>query len=278
MTEQGIVESLACYPVKGCAGAAVDRSSVTETGLLHDRSFMLVGAADSVFLSQRRLPRMAVIQPTVCDGGAQLTLSAPGADEAELEVAFDGPRRAVSLFGKWFGEGVDQGDAIAKWCSGVLKTHCRLVRVPPDHDRSGWGEAPGSVGFADAHALLVTSLSSLDELNARILRNGAEPIPMDRFRPNIVVAGWPEPHTEDRVRRMSIGSAEFGYSVRAIRCAVPTVDQRIGERKCPEPTRTLASYRREPELGGVSFGVKVAVLRVGEVSVGAAVTVSRWEG
>ena len=100
---------------------------------------------------------------------------------------------------------------------------------------------------------------------------------MNRFRPNLVVTGWPEPHTEDKVLRATIGSTEIGYSARAIRCAVPTIDQATGERSGPEPTRTLASYRRQPDYGGgVSFGMKAAVLRPGTVAVGDEVVVHDW--
>jgi uncharacterized protein YcbX len=135
----------------------------------------------------------------------------------------------------------------------------------------------GQTGFGDAHALLITSMSSLDGLNERIVETGADPIPMNRFRPNLVVSGWPEAHTEDRVLRASAGEVEFGYSARSIRCAVPTVDQATGEKRGPEPTRTLAKYRRQPDYGGgVSFGMKAAVLRPGVVAVGDEILVHDW--
>jgi hypothetical protein len=124
---------------------------------------------------------------------------------------------------------------------------------------------------------MVTSQSSLDGLNARILEHGGDPIPMNRFRPNLVVSGWPDPHTEDSVLRMTAGAVEIGYSARGIRCAVPTVDQATGARSGPEPTRTLAKYRREPAYGGgVSFGIKAAVLAPGNINVGDGITVQEW--
>jgi hypothetical protein len=271
-----VVAELVYYPLKGCAGTTVDRAVLGETGLRHDRSLMLVGA-DGAFLSQRVLPAMAVIRPRLSEDGTRLSVSAAGAEDFGLTVRPAGPRREVSLFKKWFGPGVDQGDAAAEWFSAVLGRPARLVRVPPGHDRDGWGEHPGKVGFADAHAILVAGLSSLDNLNARILERGAQPVPMNRFRPNIVISGWPEPHTEDRVRRMSIGTVEFGYAVRCARCAVPMVEQTTGLRDGPEPTRTLADYRRDPEYGGrVSFGMKAAVLRSGTLAVGDPVLVSAW--
>ncbi len=185
------VSALRYYPVKGCAPVPVSEASCTPTGIVHDRSFMVVNADDGTYLSQRVTPAMAVIRATVRADGTGLVLAAPNADEAEIDVSLDGGRRPVSMFGKWFGFGVDQGDTVAKWFSAVLDRPCRLVRVPPDHDRDGWGEHPGKVGFADAHAVLVTAESSLAELNRRIRARGAAPVPMNRFRPNVVVSGWP---------------------------------------------------------------------------------------
>ncbi|WP_225978539.1 MOSC domain-containing protein [Gandjariella thermophila] len=267
------IDSLVAYPVKGCAGVAVTDAEVTATGLAHDRSFMLVDA-DGGFVSQRTRPAMAVIRPRVLGGGARLVLSAPGAPDLALDVRVDGPRLAVSVFA-WDGKGVDQGDEAAEWCSAVLGERCRLVRVPPEHDRVTSGETPGSTGFADGHALLVASLSSLDHLNARIIERGAQPVPMNRFRPNVVVTGWAEPHTEDRVRRAALGGVEVGFAKVCVRCTVPMVEQETGRRDGPEPIRTLADYRREPD-GGVSFGMKAAVLRPGRIAVGDPVHVHAW--
>jgi uncharacterized protein YcbX len=266
---RAVVHGLYIHPIKGCTATALTESAVAETGLLHDRDFMLVDAANGHFISQRKLPAMAVIQPTVVDDG--LLVTAPGQEEYQHKTRFDGDRRAVRVHW-WDGEGVDQGDEAAEWFTAVLGRPCRLVRVPPDLDRQF--EDEGRVGFADAHALLITSLSSLDGLNERILQRGADPVPMNRFRPNVVVSGWAEPHTEDRVRRVSIGSAEFGYTRDCVRCAVPTVDQGTGVKAGHEPTRTLADYRRAG--GGVTFGVKAKVLRHGALSVGDVVQVTAW--
>jgi uncharacterized protein YcbX len=271
------VSALTYYPVKGCAGIAVSSARCTPTGIVHDRSFMVVDAEDGTFLSQRRTPAMAVIRPTFRADGARLMLAAPDTDEAEIDVSFDGDRREVSLFGKWFGVGVDQGDTVAKWFSSVLDRPCRLVRVSPEHDRDGWGEHPGKVGFADAHAVLVTAESSLAELNRRIRARSAVPVPMNRFRPNVVVSGWPDPFTEDRARLLRVGTVELGYATRAVRCQVPTVEQETGRKSGPEPIRTLADFRRELELGGVSFGMKAAVLMPGDIAVGDEITVHRWQ-
>ncbi|WP_406381400.1 MOSC domain-containing protein [Streptomyces sp. NBC_01618] len=272
------VRELAYYPVKGCAGTTVDSAQVLGTGLEHDRTFMVVDAADGAFRSQRTHPSMAAIRVEVLGSGAALTLSADGVEPLRLKVDPDGPRREVSMFDRPLGVAVDQGDEIANWFSDALGAKSRLVRVAPGFDRDGWGDTPGKVNFADAHAVLVASTASLDDLNARITARGdAKTVPMDRFRPNIVLTGNDEPHFEDRVRRMTIASVELAHSVRAMRCAVPMVDQSTGHRAGPEPIRTLSTYRREPEYGNkVSFGAKNAVVCEGVVRVGDTVEVAEW--
>lgn len=268
------VAALTYYPVKGLSGVSVERAEVGPAGLRDDRNFMLV-EPDGTFLSQRSLPAMASLRAEIA--GDTLRLSGPGAPDLEIPIQYDGKRRDVSLFGTWFGQGIVQDPAADEWFTERLGKSAALVRVTPEHDRPGWGVHRGQTGFGDAHALMIGSLSSLDGLNERIVERGGEAIPINRFRPNIVVAGWPEPHTEDKVLRMSAGSVEIGYSARGIRCAVPTVDQTSGEKRGPEPTRTLASYRREPAYGGgVSFGMKAAVLAEGTVSVGDEIVIHEW--
>ncbi|WP_329616230.1 MOSC domain-containing protein [Streptomyces brevispora] len=274
------VRELVYYPVKGCAGTSVGSAQVIGTGLEHDRTFMVVDAADGAFRSQRTHPTMAAIRVDVLRSGAVLALSAEGVEPLRLDVGRDGPRREVSMFDRPLGAAVDQGETVAEWFSDVLGAKSRLVRAAPGFDRDGWGDTPGKVNFADAHAVLVTSTASLDDLNARIAARGdSDAVPMDRFRPNIVLTGKDEPHFEDRVRRMTMGSVELAHSVRATRCSVPLVDQSTGRRRGPEPVRTLATYRREAEYGNrVSFGVKNAVVCEGVVNVGDPVTVHSLVG
>jgi uncharacterized protein YcbX len=260
------------YPIKGCAGTSVSDAVLTPAGLTHDRSFMVIGK-DGVFRSQRRDPRLAVIRPEISIDGERLTLRAPGTDAVCVDVDLAAARRDVNLFGAPY-TGIDQGDTVAGWLSEVLGAPSRLVRVPPEHDRVTDGETPGTSGYADSCPVLLTSLSSLDLLNERLTQRGGEPLPMNRFRPNIVVAGWDEPHIEDRARRIAIGAAELGYAKLAIRCVVTTVDQESGTKTGPEPLRTLADYRRVAE--GLAFGAKFAVARPGKLAIGDEVIVSCW--
>lgn len=258
------VRTLMSYPIKECAGIAEERAEVASTGLPHDRLFAVVGP-DGKTAWQGETPRLATIRGRVLDGGAKLSLSAPGAGELVLDVAVAGPVRPVDV-DKWPGAGIDQGDQAADWLSGALGRPVRLVREPDRASRARDG--------GDTTALLILSLSSLDGLNERIAARGTEPVAMSRFRPNIVIDGWPEPHTEDQVARMTIGGTEIGFGELAIRCAVTLVDQAAGVPAGPEPLRTLADYRREPD--GVSFGMKAAVLAPGEIAVGDEVTVTAW--
>ncbi|MFJ6671880.1 MOSC domain-containing protein [Actinosynnema sp. NPDC091369] len=258
------VHALTLYPIKGCAGVVVDRARVTPTGLAHDRLFAPVGPKGSI-VWQGEAPRLAAVRVRVLHDGAKLALSAPGAGELLVDVVTDGEVRPVEVE-KWPGTGVDQGDEAAEWLSEAIGTPVRLVREPSREDRARDG--------VDPTALHVLSLSTLDDLNERIARRGARPVPMDRFRPNVVISGWPEPHTEDRVGRMAVGGVEVGFGELAIRCAVTLVDQPTGVRVGPEPLRTLADYRREPD--GVSFGLKASVLVPGDIAVGDEVTVTEW--
>ncbi|KIZ13531.1 MOSC domain-containing protein [Streptomyces natalensis] len=288
------VAELICYPIKGCAGTSMGDALLTPAGLAHDRSFMVI-SEDGVYRTQRRHPRLALIRPAVSADGTRLTLDsadpAGGYGTVRLDVTTSAPRRDVDLFGAAF-QGIDQGDDAAAWLSEFLGTPSRLVRVPPEHDRVADGLTPGPSGYADSCAVHLLARSSLALLNRRMAERGAPPLPMNRFRPNVVVdsrsgsgpdrgadgdgADWAAvPHTEDRVRRLTIGGAELGYAKLAVRCAVVLVDQDAGARQGREPLRTLAGYRRAAS-GGVVFGAKFAVLRPGKLSVGDEVAVEEW--
>ncbi|QYA94865.1 MOSC N-terminal beta barrel domain-containing protein [Streptomyces anulatus] len=281
------VVDLFTYPVKGCAGTSVDGAYLTPAGLAHDRSFMVV-SLDGVYRTQRRDPRLALVRPVVSADGGRLTLASTdpegGHGALHLDVTTSAPRRDVDLFGVTY-QGIDQGDEAAAWLSDFLGTPSRLVHVPPEHDRKTDGLTPGTSGYADSSAVHLLSRASLAHLHTKMAERGAPPLAMDRFRPNIVIGGHPEgchgedwsavPHAEDRIRRMTIGAADLGYTKLAVRCAVTLVDQEAGARGGPEPLRTLAGYRRAPG-GGVVFGAKFSVVRAGKLSVGDEVVVQEW--
>ncbi|MGC7093518.1 MOSC domain-containing protein [Amycolatopsis lurida] len=268
------ISKLVHYPVKGCGGVELPVAELTAAGIRHDRTFM-AAAPDGTFRSQRRYPVLAAARVEVLDDGARLRLRAPGVEDLEHEVAFDGPRHAASVF-TFDGKGVHQGTEAAEWFSEVIGEPSVFLRVTPEHERVTGGVTAGTAAFADGHAVLVTSESSLDSLNERIASAGGEPVPMDRFRANIVVSGWAEPHVEDTARTFTAGGIELAYAKKCLRCTVPLVDQETGKRVGSEPIRTLAKYRRVP-AGKVAFGMKAAVTRPGRVAVGDEVTVRTWD-
>ncbi|MDT0444220.1 MOSC domain-containing protein [Streptomyces johnsoniae] len=264
------VTALWTYPVKGCAGMPLTAARVGPAGLPHDRVFMVTDAAGT-FRSQRADPLLAAIRPVVDAAGEVLTLHG-GEGPVEVPVDLDGEPRPVRLFGRPF-RGIDQGEAVAAWLTAVLGSPSRLVHVPRDHGRVTDGETPGTSGYADSSAVHLTTESSLADLNARIAAAGRAPVPMTRFRPNIVVDDLGGPYGEDAARRVAAGAARLAYAKPAVRCAVTLVDQRDGARAGPEPLRTLAGYRRTGE-GGVTFGVKFSVPDGGALAVGDALLVT----
>ncbi|MFI8568444.1 MOSC domain-containing protein [Rhodococcus sp. NPDC078407] len=261
------VSSLVTYPVKGCAGVVLDSVSVDATGLEHDRAFMIVDD-DGAFRSQRSDPVLAVVRCSVTDG--LLTLEHPPSGSTTVSVDRDSAARDITMFRAPL-RGIDQGDEVAAWLTEVIGEPSRLVAAPRDRGRVTDGISPGSAQFADSAAVHILSTATLAGLNARL----DAPLPMDRFRPNIVVDGWEDPHREDEVRDVAIGSTRLAYSKLAIRCPVTTVEQTTGERGGPEPLRTLATYRRAQQKG-VAFGAKFSVLQHGTVSVGDELHVETW--
>ncbi|MEU4743657.1 MOSC N-terminal beta barrel domain-containing protein [Actinosynnema sp. NPDC023658] len=262
------ISELYHYPVKGCAGVRVPAGAVGPAGLEHDRCFLVTDLAGT-YRSQRRDPLLATIRPEVREDAGCLSLSAPGAGAIRVPVDQTAPRRSVTLFGNPY-TGIDQGDDVAAWLTAVLGAPSRLVLAPPEHRRVTDGLTPGTSGYADSCAVHVLSEASLRELNERITAGGGRPVPLSRFRPNVVVDGW-DAHEEDHVLRLTAGGVELGYAKPATRCAVTVVDQLDGTRVGPEPLRTLATYRRAT-AGGVVFGAKHAVVRPGRIAVGDVVT------
>ncbi|MGK3997707.1 MOSC domain-containing protein [Sorangium sp. So ce1024] len=265
------LSALHIYPVKGCRGIALDAAAVDELGLAGDRRFMIVDP-DGKPLTQRPLPRMALIETQLSPGA--LTLSAAGRAPVSVPRAAQGaPLRTVEV---WSSTGLvaeDCGDEAAAWLSDFLEHPARLVRIGEAFRRPVLKSSvarPGDVvSFADEFPLLVISEAALVELNARLEAAGAAPVPMDRFRPNLVVSGCAA-FDEDRWTRVRIGDVVLRPGGPCARCVVTTTDQRTAERG-PEPLRVLATFRRDPQKrGDVNFGqnyiheTKSGTLRVGD--------------
>jgi uncharacterized protein len=261
------IASLHVYPVKSCRGIALTQAELTPRGLWHDREWMVV-TPEGRFLTQRELPRLALIAPGIAD--RTLRLQAPG--EGSIAVALDagaGPSREVTV---WDDSVLasDEGDAVARWLSDFLQRPVRLVRFDRSRRRAtdpAWSAGrQGESAFADGYPVLVLSRASLSDLNARLPR----PLSLDRFRPNLVLDGC-DPYAEDSLRLLQSGSAALRLVKPCTRCIITTTDQSTAERDGEEPLRTLRSYRFSSELRGVTFGQNAIVERVGTVRVGDAV-------
>jgi uncharacterized protein YcbX len=254
------VSRLFIYPVKSCRGVEVDEARVGATGFEHDRRWMLVGGNGS-FLSQREHPRMALVKVRV--GEDRLSLAAPGLPA--LEVGSGEEPRRMSRVTVWDDvcEAVDEGEKAARWFSEHLGVPARLVRLADDDARplSSPAAQPGDrISFVDGFPFLLLSQASHDGLNRRL----ALPVPIDRFRANIVVDGC-EPHAEDGWSQVRVGEVKFKVAKPCARCVITTVDQSTGERG-REPLRTLSTYRTQD--GQVLFGQNLVHQTSGIVRVG----------
>jgi len=244
------VAALHRYPIKSCAGTALAAAEIGPRGVLHDRDYVIVDAATGEMLTQRSCPQMALIRPTV--GADGLVLAAPGMPPLAVPPDRAGEERAIAIWRDPV-RAVDQGDAIATWLGAFLERPSRLLRMADDAIRPVNPANPASrdgdrFALADGYPLLLISEESLAGLNARL----AEPVPMDRFRPNLVVAGAGAPHAEDGWRRVRIGEVSFRLAGPCVRCQLPTIDQATAARG-KEPLTTLARYRRG--LAGRERGV-----------------------
>lgn len=261
-----IVSALHVYPVKSCAGIALERSAVEARGLRDDRRWMIVDEQHT-FITQRTEPRLALV--AVAFHGDELVLRAGDLDELRVPVQppTGAPRRRVQVWRDEV-EAIDCGSVAAHWLSRWLGSAVSLVFMPDDVRRAvkpQYSLPSDIVSFADGFPLLIASTSSLDDLNARM----DAPVPMDRFRPNIVVSGC-EPWAEDGWRRIRVGNLEVRVAKACERCVVTTTNQRTAQRGV-EPLRTLARFRRrENDVLFAQNGVPDAP---GSIAVGDAVTV-----
>ena len=262
------LRSLHIYPVKGLKGIDLGAALCGDRGLEHDRRWMVVDR-EGVFMSQREVPRMATVWTDLDDRA--LTLSAPDRDEIAIPLRPNGGQGVRVRVWRSECDAIAVSPAADAWLSEYLAMDCRLVYMPDSTRRLSNPEfaGPGKlVGFADGYAYLVTTSASLEDLNRRLGAGGARPVPMNRFRPNLVVDGA-APYAEDGWKRLRIGEAILRAVKPCGRCQVPTTDQATGEVTGPEPLATLTTYRNS-DLG-VLFGMNLVTEKTGTVRVGDAV-------
>ena len=248
------------YPIKSCRGIALERATLAPTGLVDDRHWMLV-RPNGRFITQREHPRMALVTTEL--NAAGLTLRAPGMPSIDVARNGGGESRAVTVW-KFDGRGIDCGDAIAAWISQFLETPLRLVMfdvsVPRVCSPDWTGETRAVTEFSDGYPILVISRASLAELNSRL----PAALPMERFRPNIVIDGV-NAYDEDRIHELRAGPVTLRIVKPCTRCAITTTDQQRGAVDGVEPLQTLKEYRFDKQLRGVAFGQNVIIVSgVGE--------------
>ncbi len=269
------ITGLFYYPIKGCKGTALDTATLTKRGIAFDRHFMIVNP-EGRFLTQRELPAMATIMPSV--NGSMLTLAKQGMETLSV-LHTDEPYSETSLktVVVWDSvcKAVSQGGIVADWLSTALGENVGLVAMQRDFHRELDAEyrvsETDTTGFADGYPMLLVSEASLESLNSRLIETGSEPVPMNRFRPNIVVSGC-EAFAEDTwtnvVVKNSAGDVPM-YGVKPCgRCIVTTIDQETGTKTGAEPVATLKKFRRNADGTKVLFGQNVIHARLGQLSVG----------
>lgn len=260
------ITGLNVYPVKSCRGIALTQARITATGFAHDREWLVV-TPEGRFLSQRERPQLAQIETALTQN--QLVLHKPNGADLVLPLDLTGPQVEVTI---WRDKAVafDAGDAAATWLSEHLGKPVRLVRFDQRRKRASDTKWTGGVEalnqFSDAYPWLLISQASLDDLNRRM----EQPLPMNRFRPNIVVDGLP-PFGEDSVDEFIGGDVRLRVIKPCDRCVVTTTDQITGERTSEEPLKTLKEFRFDKTLRGVVFGQNMMLvaglgkeLRVGQ--------------
>ncbi len=258
------VHALYVHPVKSCAGIALPRSLLVETGLDFDRAWMLVDDHGE-FVTQRELPLLALVRPTLRQD--DLVLRAPGM--LALHVALDRVESPLRVR-VWNDEvpAWNMGALAAQWFSDFAGRPLRLVRFDPQHRRLShrrWtGTHEAQTAFADGFALLITSTASLAELNRRLALQGVPAADMRRFRPNLVLDGI-EAHDEDHIDRLEIDTPQGVVELKLVkpcaRCTIPGVDPNTGVQG-HEITDTLAAYRADARVNGaVTFGMNAIVVR-----------------
>ncbi len=270
-----VITGLYCYPVKSCRGIPLTTAVVVEMGIRYDRQWMVINERN-VFVAQRGdamlgasgIKTMCLIETGLTP--QYLTLSAPGMEPLQLPLGgYDGEVKPVHIWDAVCGC-IDQGDEAAHWLTEFLSREMpgryRLVRMPDDGIRAT--ELGNSkVAFADAYPFLLTSEESLGYLNSHL----AVPLPMNRFRPNIVIKGG-GPFAENTIGKFTINGIGFDGVKRDGRCSITTIDQMTAVAGV-EPLRSFATLKQDGkylfrEGNGVYFGMYLAHSATGTISLG----------
>lgn len=254
------ITGLYIYPVKSLAGISLDAAKVTDRGLEFDRRWMLIDD-EQVFLSQRSFPQMALLRPAIEEG--ELVIHGVQQDSITIHKPTTGVQLSVQIWDDHC-EAILYPEEVNEWFSRELGQSVRLVYMPDESRREvdpRFAIQEEVVSFADGYPFLVISEESLAELNSRL----ASPVPMNRFRPNIVIAGG-EAFGEDDLKKFRTNGIQFTGVKPCARCQVVTIDQATAAMS-KEPLKTLATYRRSGNK--VLFGMNLLHSGKGKIEVGA---------
>jgi len=259
------LSSLLVYPVKSCAGISVVEWDVDHFGFRFDRRWMVITPRGQ-FLTQREVPALATVKPRITP--PHLRLNAPGLPELVIALAPMGGRPVATMVWNDPVSVVAPDHKADDWFSRAVGQEVVLAYMPEDVVRSvdlTYAPDGGRTGFADGFPFLLAGEASLAALNARLVA----PLPMNRFRPNLVVSGS-GPFAEDGWRSIRVGGIPMRVVKPCARCVVTTTDQATGLRDGDEPLRTLATFRRLE--GKVLFGQNAVHYGTGTLRVGDPVT------
>jgi uncharacterized protein YcbX len=266
------ITQLNVYPVKSCKGVALSEALLTKEGLENDRQWLIVEPGGQ-FLTQRELPRLALIAADV--SADELRLDIPGVGSICVPPPLESASRRVRI---WRDEcrGFDCGDEVAHILTRFLEREIRLVKfdssVARFSDRHFTGEIIAPQRFSDGFPILLIAEESLEDLNGRL----PSPLPMNRFRPNLVIRGL-GPYAEDLVHEFHVGAVTMRVVKPCMRCQITATDQATAKVDEREPLRTLRTYRWNKTLRGVAFGQNLVVVAGSphSLSVGQPLSVTR---
>ena len=252
------ISEINIYPIKSLKGISLNEAIVEDRGLRHDRRWMLIDT-NKRFLTQREVPAMARVALEPSENGFLARVG-----NESLAVPFS-PGTEEYCSAKIWSSSVRSEiypDDVNDWFSKAIGTECRLVAMPEGAHRAvspfyAVRRFKDTVSFADGYPFMLIGQASLDDLNSRL----REPVPMNRFRPNFVVAGT-EAFAEDKWRIIRIGSTVFHVVKPSERCVLTTVDQTLGEKTGKEPLRTLSIFRTI--RGKVLFGENLIAENAGD--------------
>lgn len=261
------IAGLYVHPVKSCAGIALDEGLLVETGLEFDRAWMVVDA-EGRFLTQRELPRMALVRPTLRQH--DMILRAPGM--LALHIALDTVEQPVQVtVWKDTVAAYDMGDLAAQWFTDFLGPRdgqrLRLVRFDPEHKRLSnrrWtGEIAAENAFSDGYPVLIASTEGLAEVNRRLAALGHPAVTMERFRPNLVLDRL-EAHGEDHLDEVRFETDDGPIRLKMVkpcaRCSIPDVDPQTADTGHAVGD-VLAAYRADARLdGAITFGMNAVIV------------------